>query len=698
MSYFDYLLNSALLISIFTGFYWLFLGKETYYHWNRVVLIGSIFLAIFIPLVPVPDVLLEMKQVWIDQFQDDLPAFNKEMFTQSKVDGIGEGPLAAEKNAVDPAELKRAMPSSANEKQTINWKWWIYGTGLMLLIIRFLVQMGAILYQIYSARLSKGKLYHLASVSSDVAPYSFGKFIVLNPDKYDEKQFFQILNHEKIHVKLGHTFDLILAEVLIMIQWFNPFAWLHKSLITQNLEFQVDASVLSSGENKKDYQYHLLKIAVPNYPLSITTNYNQSLIKKRISMMNRKKSSLRVLLKYMVLVPITFVLFVAFKPIPEGTMKQISDDVESQKQFQNYDHLYVYISDQATPQELKALQTQLEKNGFAMRFNTLEYNASNKIVEAEAVFYEGETVRGISQFKSGAGEEKFIFFRREWTPDRFGTAFDEIVLNNLRKSDGNSTLLLKAGINSSDEVVQRLSVAMDTSPSGSKLTGATQDKTVNQTFTNNIEKFGNKDWEEVRTKVENATGLVKCWVDGIPWEIDEFLDLEALDIKSATVKYYRNVQVDKDGNPLTETPWNLNIKVNRRISESSPRNSQNFYLVISESTDEKELRDVQRDFAKNGIKIHFTDKNFSDGKLTEIALDVRKGNTFNGNLRHTFEDNPGSKVYFYLLGKIPSKGKQFGIGSTTDFDEIEKLPPIVRSALNGIDHGYLIGNWGKSKK
>ena len=85
---------------------------------------------------------------------------------------------------------------------------------------------------------------YLATNNKDIAPFSFWKYIVINPNKYDETSFIQILEHERIHIIQRHTFDLVLAELFLMVQWFNPLAWWHRHLIDQNLEFLVDQTLL----------------------------------------------------------------------------------------------------------------------------------------------------------------------------------------------------------------------------------------------------------------------------------------------------------------------------------------------------------------------------------------------------------------------------------------------------------------------
>ncbi|MDF1863307.1 MAG: M56 family metallopeptidase [Saprospiraceae bacterium] len=126
----------------------------------------------------------------------------------------------------------------------------------------------------------------------------------MNPTKYDWDTYNLIIEHEKIHIKDKHTLDILIAELMFIIQWFNPFAWLYRKAMVNNLEYLTDLKMLKEGTDKKIYQMNLLKVSVPNLPLNLTNNYNQSILKKRILMMNAKKSSVRSSWKYLFLLPV----------------------------------------------------------------------------------------------------------------------------------------------------------------------------------------------------------------------------------------------------------------------------------------------------------------------------------------------------------------------------------------------------------
>ncbi len=182
---------------------------------------------------------------------------------------------------------------------------YLYLFGVVRFGANFLVQLGVLLYQSYARPVIQDGRFRIVEVSGNRAPCSFGNTIFINPEIYDWETYNQILIHEKIHVSGRHTLDIVLAEIAVVVQWFNPFAWLYRREVENNLEFLTDADVLLHQEVERSaYQLSLLRVCAPHLPCSITNNYNQSLLKRRIVMMNSKRSSLHTVWKYFFLIPI----------------------------------------------------------------------------------------------------------------------------------------------------------------------------------------------------------------------------------------------------------------------------------------------------------------------------------------------------------------------------------------------------------
>ena len=202
--------------------------------------------------------------------------------------------------------------SRASMFRLLKGLFYCYLLGVLLFGLNFLLQLFVLLYQSYCRPVIKDGRFRIVEVSGNRAPCSFGNTIFINPENYDWETYNQILIHEKIHVSGRHTLDILLAEIALVIQWFNPFAWLYRREVENNLEFLTDASVLLHQEVERSaYQLSLLRVSAPQLSFSLTNNYNQSLLKRRIVMMNSKRSSFHTIWKYFFLIPIFTVLVCA---------------------------------------------------------------------------------------------------------------------------------------------------------------------------------------------------------------------------------------------------------------------------------------------------------------------------------------------------------------------------------------------------
>ena len=122
------------------------------------------------------------------------------------------------------------------------------------------------------------KLYQ---VHQNIIPFSFGNSIFINRELHTEDELQEIIRHEFVHVKQKHTLDIIWSEWLCIINWYNPFAWLLKTAIRQNLEFIADNKVLQNGVDRKHYQYLLLKV-IGNSHFSLASKFNFSSLKNNV--------------------------------------------------------------------------------------------------------------------------------------------------------------------------------------------------------------------------------------------------------------------------------------------------------------------------------------------------------------------------------------------------------------------------------
>ena len=154
--------------------------------------------------------------------------------------------------------------------------------------------------------------YQVRILAEQVSPFSFWQTIYINPSLHKQEDLANILAHEKVHVEQWHTLDIILAEICVVFYWFNPGVWLMKKAVRENIEFITDARILKKGIDKKAYQYSLLDVGTLQASVAIVNNFSLSDLKKRIKMMNAKRSSKVNLTRYMMVLPVLLCITLAF--------------------------------------------------------------------------------------------------------------------------------------------------------------------------------------------------------------------------------------------------------------------------------------------------------------------------------------------------------------------------------------------------
>jgi peptidase, M56 family len=203
-----------------------------------------------------------------------------------------------------------SLPSKAT---VLSWNTillWIYMGGVCMFLLRFVIQLIGIYRLAKKTEVSTIKGIKVHIIEKNESPFSFFRWIFVNPEVRYESQLQEILIHEQCHVEQKHSIDVVLAELFTIVCWFNPFAWLLKREIRLNLEYLADLYVVQVGCDQKSYQYHLLGMTYHKNVSTILNNFNDLLLKKRIKMMNRRRSRLIVKAKYTLLIPVTATLLV----------------------------------------------------------------------------------------------------------------------------------------------------------------------------------------------------------------------------------------------------------------------------------------------------------------------------------------------------------------------------------------------------
>ena len=308
-----YILKSAACLAVFYLFYKLLMSRDTFHRFNRFALLGLLVLSSLLPLVEasvnspaaVQETMLTLEQLLL----------------MADIQPEGESMAAATPSAT-VLWLRAALL--------------VYLTGIVFFIARnlcSLARLGRLIRQGKREALDsylpdrKEKNVRLVVHDHDIAPFSWMHWIVIARKDLEENGR-EILIHELAHIRNRHSWDLLLADLCIFVQWFNPAAWLLKQELQNIHEYEADETVLREGVNARNYQMLLIKKAVGTRLYSMANSFNHSSLKKRITMMLKEKSNPWARAKYLYILPLAALAVTAFAR-PE--VSAVADEISAVK-------------------------------------------------------------------------------------------------------------------------------------------------------------------------------------------------------------------------------------------------------------------------------------------------------------------------------------------------------------------------------
>lgn len=281
-----YLLQVNVGLILFYALYKLVCTRDTFFRSRRFILIVSLVLPFILPFIDVRE-WLESRDRMIMLTHFDYSAVLPEIVVGSEAAETGN----------------RVFVLS-------EWIGYLYLAGVVVLLVRLAIQAFSLYRLIVRMPEKEINGVRVKCLNDPSGPFSFFRWIFMNPAAVKEDEISEILTHEMAHVKQHHSVDVLLAEMVSICCWMNPFAWLLKREVRLNLEFLADRKVMEAGFATKSYQYHLLGLAY-NHKYGLSNNFNFSHLKQRIIMMNKKKSNAAGHIKYALFVLPAFALLVA---------------------------------------------------------------------------------------------------------------------------------------------------------------------------------------------------------------------------------------------------------------------------------------------------------------------------------------------------------------------------------------------------
>jgi TonB family protein len=361
---FLYLLQTAGSMALFYLLYISCFKRETFYRYNRIVLLSAFVCSALLPLLPVPAL------HWKPTSEADSPAatvyFND-----------------------------NAHATTQTSEVVMATHWWdpilqhlsavlitLYiGVAILLLLIHIL-QLVKIRRLAHTGDSYVQNNIRYVQISGLTAPFSFLRTIFFDPNAHEPTELQHILRHEEAHVQQYHSADMLLSAVYCCLCWINPFAWMCKRALQLNLEFLADEAAVHAFNAPSAYQYSLIKISTSRNRVAIVNHFSKSFIKNRILMMNKTPSPRLRTWRYLMLLPVlglTAGLLSATSPITSqdsGAQKYLATDKGV---------LYGMVTRLTSDDDLADMKKVLAEKGITMNVPVLKRNAAGEIISIRFV-------------------------------------------------------------------------------------------------------------------------------------------------------------------------------------------------------------------------------------------------------------------------------------------------------------------------
>jgi beta-lactamase regulating signal transducer with metallopeptidase domain len=388
------------LIVLFYVMYVLFLRKETFFKSNRLYLILGLISSFIFPLITFT------KTVWVES----KPVIFDESISSNSIFVENIAPI----------------------EDTFNWNEvliFVYLLISILVLIKITIEVVSFFKSIQNQDRKNEENYTLINSSQHENPFSFFNYIIINHQQFSEEELNHILIHESIHVKQKHSFDVLFSRIICAILWINPVIWLYRKAIIQNLEFIADNETFLIINNKHAYQKTLLKVVISNNQSTITNQFFQSLIKKRIVMLNTNQSHKKKSWKYAVILPFLIAFTLLFQIETVAQTKETKVEENTYAVSSSYSSI---LTKNTTDLEIKELQETFSGENHKLIISNVKRNKNNEIIAIKLEFDYGKTYNRVLDRKSEKPIDNIkIYINSDEDDDDLAYGFEEVDITPL---------------------------------------------------------------------------------------------------------------------------------------------------------------------------------------------------------------------------------------------------------------------------
>ena len=330
-----YLVLSSLCLALLYGVYRLALSRTTLHRFNRIMLLSIIGLSAILPSFKIKGISFDLKKeqtVLVEEENTIQEALTEEVpFFNESLEYIPITQVEPKPDIKTSVATGVRIVEAATQMDWVSIITYLYLIGVAFFVIRLLVGVIRVetLCRLGGRRLADGST--LLVCDGDFQPTSWRRTVIMSRKDYESEDSKMIIEHEQAHIRCLHSTDVILAQIVCALQWFNPAAWALKRSLQEVHEFEADATVLADGFNEQRYQICLVQAALNAKIGYVTSNFADCSTKKRIKMMRTNQSSPFACLRALFMLPVvlvTILLASACKPkTAQGASVKTSDPV-----------------------------------------------------------------------------------------------------------------------------------------------------------------------------------------------------------------------------------------------------------------------------------------------------------------------------------------------------------------------------------
>ena len=374
----EYLIKVNGLFVLFFAVYYVFLRKETFFQYNRWFLNAGLLASLVLPLVIFKQI------VWIEK--------------SAKATNFDILPLTA----------LQKMPIPVSEEVVISY-WYlshiiIYFIGFSILFLKLVQEYYAYRQILKNTTSSVSNGIKTTETNENIGPFSFFKTIVINPALYSDTELHAIISHEMVHIRQYHSVDVLVSKICAIVFWYNPIVWLFRKAMIQNLEYIADHKAVEKNSDFKQYQYTLLKHTTNMSCVALTNPFYQSLIKKRIVMLNKKPSAQANRLKLAIIIPMLAIFVWQFQTKIVAQEKVSAAQIVAEKP-----KIEILINKNTTAQFMAEYTERLKREyNIDLKFSKIKRNKKGELTAITVFLDDNKGSKTEHEVESNKAIEKFL--------------------------------------------------------------------------------------------------------------------------------------------------------------------------------------------------------------------------------------------------------------------------------------------------